>query len=116
MPFPIEPVPPKRTLIGVCLVVSATIQAFEQVEAWFPFLGFQSWWVDLGICFATPSEFSMMFGFVWTVTFDTFGTLDSAQKCCVTPLPAVFALWDTGVHVGSPNGRNVVSNVETPID
>jgi len=93
-----------------------TIQAFERVGAWFPFLGFQSWRIDLGVCFATPSEFSMMFRFVWTVTFDTFGTLDSARKCYVTPLPAVFALWDAGVHVGSPNGHDVVSDIEIPID
>ena len=79
-------------------------------------LGFQSWWVDLGVCFATLSEFSMMFEFVWTVVFDTFGTLDSAQKCCVSPLPAVFVLWDARVHIGSLNGHNIVSDVETPID
>jgi len=86
------------------------------VGAWFSFLGFQSWQVNLGVCFATPSEFLMMFGFVWTVVFDTFGTLDSAQRCCMSPLPAVFALWDARVHVGSPNGHNVVSDVEIPID
>jgi len=34
----------------------------------------------------------------------------------MSPLPAVFALWDAGVHIGSPNGHDVVSDVETPID
>ena len=58
----------------------------------------------------------MMFGFVWTIAFDIFGILDSAHKCCMSPLLAVFTLWDAGIHVGSPNGRNVVSDVETPID
>ena len=58
----------------------------------------------------------MMFGFVRTIAFDTFGTLDSAQKCSVAPLPAVFALWDAMVHVGSPNGCDVVSDIEIPID
>ena len=33
MPFPIEPVSPKQTLIGVCLVVSSAIQTLEHVGA-----------------------------------------------------------------------------------
>jgi len=86
------------------------------VGAWFSFLGFQSWWVDLSVCFATPSKFSMMFRFVWTVAFDTFGILDSAQKCCMSSLPAVFVLWNAGVYIGSLNGCDVVSDIETPID
>ena len=116
MLFSIELVSPKQTLIGVCLVVSMTIQALKHMRAWFSFLGFQLWWIEFGVCFAAPTEFLMMFGFVWTVAFDIFGTLYSAQKCSMTPLSAVFALWDARVHVGFPNGCDVVSNVETPID
>jgi len=86
------------------------------VGAWFILLGFQSWWVDLGICLATPTEFSMVIRFVRTVAFDAFGTLDSTQKCCMSPFPAVFALRNTRVHVGSPNGRDVVANIKAPID
>ena len=56
------------------------------------FLGFQSWWVDLGVGFATPAKFSVVFRFVWTVTFDALGSLDFAGECCVTSLPTVFAL------------------------
>ena len=57
----------------------------------------------------------MMFGFVWTVAFDAFGILDSARKGCVPPLSTVLALRDTGVHVGSPNGCNIISDVEAPV-
>ena len=116
MPFPVKPMSPKQTLIGVCLVVSMTIQAFEQMGAWFSFFGFQPWRVDLGICFAAPSKFLMMFGFVWIVVFNTFGTLNSVWKGCVAPLPAVFALWNTRVHISTPDGRDVVPDIETPID
>ena len=116
MPFPIEPVSPKQTLIGVCLVVSATIRVLEQMGARFSFLGFQPRRIHLGISFATLSEFLMMFRFMWTIAFDAFGTLDSARKGCMFPLPTILALRDTGVHVGSPNGRNVVSNIKTPVD
>ena len=82
----------------------------------FTFLGFQPWRVHLGISFATPSKFTMMFGFVWSIAFDTFGTLNSAQKGCVPPLPTILALGDAGVHVGSPDGRNVVPDIETSVD
>jgi len=116
MPFPIEPVTPKQTLVGVCLMVSVTVQILEQVGAWFLFFCFQSWQVDLGISLAAPSKFLVVFQFVWPIAFDAFSPLNSARKCCVTPLPAVFALWYTGVHVGSPNGRNIITNVETPVD
>ena len=57
-----------------------------------------------------------MIGFVRTVAFDAFGTLDSTQKCCVFPFPAVFALRNAGVHVGSLNGCDVVANIKAPID
>jgi len=42
LPFPIKPVSPERTLVGVCLMISSAIRAFEQVRTWFPFFGFQS--------------------------------------------------------------------------
>ena len=82
----------------------------------FAFLGFQPWKVCLGVSFATPSEFAMIFGFMWFIAFDAFGTLNSAQKGYMSPLPTILALGDTGVHVGSPDGCNVVSNVETSVD
>ena len=78
VPFPIELMSPKWTLIGVSLVIPVTVQALECVRAWFAFLDFQPWWVELGVCFAAPTEFSMMFGFVRLIAFNTFGILDSA--------------------------------------
>jgi len=92
------------------------VWALECVGAWFPFFGFQSWRVDLGIRLAAPTEFPMVFRFMWPIAFDAFSTLDSTRECCVTPLPTILALWYAGVHVGSPNGRDVVSDVETSVD
>ena len=34
----------------------------------------------------------------------------------MSPLPAVFALGDTRVHICSMNGSNVASNIEVSID
>jgi len=86
------------------------------VRAWFTLFGFQSWQVDLGICLATSTKFSMVIGFVRTIAFDIFGTLDSTQKCCVFLFPAVFALRNARVHVGFSNGCDVVANIKAPID
>ena len=116
VPLSIESVSPKRTLIGVCLMVTAAIRALEWTGTGFAFLGFQPWRVHLGISFATPSKFAMMFGFVWSIAFNTFGALNSAWKGCVSPLPTIIALGDAGVHVGSLDGRNVVPDVETSVD
>jgi len=76
--FSIELVPPKWTLIGIGLMVALTVRAFEQMRAWFAFLGFQSRRVNFVIHLATPTEFSMVFGFIGAITFDVLGTSDSA--------------------------------------
>jgi len=34
----------------------------------------------------------------------------------VPPLPTVLALGDARVHVGSPDGHNVVSDVKAPVN
>jgi len=34
----------------------------------------------------------------------------------VTPLPTIFVLWYTRVHVGPPNGCNITSDVETSVN
>jgi len=72
MPFPIEPVSPKQTLIGVHLVVSSAIRALECVSAWFFFFHFQSWRVNLGVCLVAPAKFPMVFRFVRPIAFDAF--------------------------------------------
>ena len=58
----------------------------------------------------------MILGFVRTVALDTFGALYSAQESGVSPFSAVLALGDSWVHVHSPNGSDVLSYVETPVD
>jgi len=78
VPFSVESMSPKRTLVGISLMVALAVRAFEQMGAWFAFLGFQSRWVDFGISLAAPTEFSVVFGFVGTITFDAFGPLNSA--------------------------------------
>ena len=51
-----------------------------------------------------------------TIALDAFGALYSAQESGVFPFSAVLALGDFWVHVRSPNGSNVLSHVEAPVD
>ena len=108
--------PPEQTQVGVGLVVATAVQTLEQMRTQLAFLGFQPQWVDLRVGFATPTEFSVVFWFVWTVTFDVLSFLDLAGECYMTLLPTIFALWNSRVHVGSSNGCDEVANVEASVN
>jgi len=53
---------------------------------------------------------------VGTVTFNAFGPLDTTRESGVAPFPAVFALGDSWVHVGSSDRSNVIAHVEASVD
>ena len=112
--FSVESMSPKWTLVGISLMVALVVRVFEWMGARFTFLGFQSRWVDFGV--RAPTEFSMVFGFVGTITFDAFGPLNSAWEGGMTSFPAVFALGNAGVHICFPNCSDIVANIKAPID
>jgi len=51
-----------------------------------------------------------------TIAFSTFGPLNTANPCLMTPLPTILALRNIWVHVGSPHHCNDISYVEFSID
>jgi len=61
VPLPVKSVPPEWTQVGVGLVVATAVQTLERMRTQLAFLGFQPRWVDLGVGFATPTEFSVVF-------------------------------------------------------
>ena len=61
VPLPVKTVPPERTQVGVGLMIAMAIQTLERMRTQHAFLGFQPQWVDLGVGFATPTEFSVVF-------------------------------------------------------
>jgi len=61
VPLPVKSVPPEWTQVGVGLVIAMAIRTLERMRIWHAFCGFQPWRVDLGVGFATPAEFSMVF-------------------------------------------------------
>jgi len=58
----------------------------------------------------------MVFRLVGTIAFNTSKSLYFAQKGCVTPFPAILALRDTWIHIGSLNGCNISADIEAPVD
>ena len=116
VPFSVELMPPEWALVGVGLVITPTIRAFEWVRAWFTFLCLETWWVCLLIRFAAPPKFTVVLGFVWTIALDILGTLDSARKDCMSPPPAVFALEHAQVHVSPSESNDIPANVKALID
>jgi len=97
-------------------MTTTAVQAFECVGAGFSFLCFQSRKVNLVVCFAALSEFSVVLRLVRAVTLDTFGALYSAQESGVAPFPAVLALGNSWVHVCSLDSNDVLSNIKAPVD
>ena len=59
---------------------------------------------------------TVMFGFVWSIAFDTMRPLEATCECGVAPLPAIFALWNAGVHISSSHRGNEVSYIEALIN
>jgi len=60
VPLPVKSVPPEWTQVGVGLVIATAIQTLERMRTRHAFHGFQPRWVDLGVGFATPAEFSVV--------------------------------------------------------
>jgi len=58
----------------------------------------------------------VVFGFVRTIAFDIFGTLNSAQEHRVIPFSAIFALWYSRVHVSTSNDHDILFNIEASVD
>jgi len=116
LPLFVKPMPLERILIWVGLVVSPTVWTFECVWTQFLFLCFKSRGVCFFICLTAAFKFAMVFQFVRAIAFDTLRSLYSARECHMTPLPAVFALGYTRIHVSIPNSRNILADVETLVD
>ena len=68
------------------------------------------------IHFATPPKLIIVFSLVRAIALDTLRALDMAGYSCMSPLPAILALRDARVHVGSLNGCNKPPYIKTPVN
>jgi len=58
----------------------------------------------------------IMFDFVGSITFDVSRSMCTIYKSHMTLFLAIFALWDSRIHIYSSNGCNVVFNVKTSVN
>lgn len=77
------------------------INALECMWTQFSLLSFVTRRVSFEVGFAAPTKVTVVFGFVGSIAFNTTRPLEMIRECSMTPLPAVFALWDARVHVSS---------------
>ena len=110
--FLIEVISPEKTDIRISLMIVFAIQALEAVRSRFTLFCFESGYVSLKVCFAIPSEMSVVFNFVETIVFNIPQTLSTACKCDVSPFLAVFALENSQVHVCSIDSSDAVADIE----
>ena len=116
MPFFIKPIFPEWTCCCVCLMLSMAVYTFEGMQIWFAFFSFEAWRINFIVHFAAPSEFMVIFLLVRSVTLYAFWALNSARESQMTPLPTVFTLRNTRVHISHSNHHNIPSNIETSIN
>jgi len=106
----------ERTDVAIHLMVIFTIDVFECVITWFFFQSFEFRRVSFKISFTAPCHISIVFQFVWSITFWTLRPIYVTDKCCVLPFLAIFALWNSGIYVCILNHGDVISNIEASVD
>jgi len=68
------------------------------------------------IHFAIPSKLMMVFSLVRAIALDILGVLDMVGHSCMSPSPAILALRDASVHVGSSNSHNKPPYIEISVN
>ena len=112
----VEVVASEWAWVGVSLIIAFAVNVFECIQAWFTLLCFQTGRIHLEVSLAIPSKVVVVFGFLWTIAFDTSWSLEMTSKCHVPPLLVVLALWDARVYIGTLNWYNKACYIKTSID
>jgi len=107
---------PKQTQVKVHLVISMTVGALEGMQTWFTFFCFKARRISFLIHFVIPPELMMVFSLVRAIALDVLEALDTAGHSCISLLPAILALRNARVHVGSSNSCNKPLYIETPVN
>ena len=114
MPILTEMVTPIWTTIAIRLVVSLAIHAFEDMRTWLTNVG--SHMIQFLVFHTAPCFLLVVFSIVSSIALGAPRDVRATTKCRMSPLSTVLTLRNPWVHVCSANGRNVSSNVESPID
>ena len=58
----------------------------------------------------------MIFYFIRSITFDVFGPIHAASKCCMIPLPTILALGYTWVYICISDCYDIVKNTRSRLN
>ena len=53
---------------------------------------------------------------MWAIAFDTFDSLDSAQKSGMFPFPVIFVLGDTWIYVSTSDSGDIATNIKVSVN
>jgi len=97
-------------------VGTSAVKALEHVRARVTLLSFGPRRVRFGVSFTTPSKLVMMFSHMRAIAFYTFGSLDMAYPCQMTPLLIILVLRNTRIYVGTFHHHDNTSYIETSVN
>ena len=116
VPLFVEAMLPERAFDWVIKVGTFAIEVLKHVRARIALLSFELRRIWFGVSFTTPSKLTMMFSYMRAIAFYTFGSLDIAYPCWMTPLPTILALRNTRIHVGALHCCDDTSYIETSVN
>jgi len=97
-------------------VISTTVGALGGMQTWFAFFYLKVRRISFLIHFTILSKLMMVFSLVRAIALDALGALNTVGHSHMSPLPAILALRDARVHVGSSNSHNKPPYIETPVN
>ena len=97
-------------------MISTTVGALEGIQTWFTFFCLEMREISFIICFVTPPKLMIVFSLVRAITLNVLKALDMAGHSHMFPSPAILALRDARVHVGSSHSHNKPPYIETPVN
>ena len=116
MPFLVKPMLLEWIVSIISLMIIFAIDTFEGICTRFFFQSFESQRVCFKVSFAISCYFSVVFKFVWPITFLTLGSMYMVHISSISLFLAVLTLWYAGVHVHPSDSRNVTTYIKAPVN
>ena len=104
------------TCVTVCLMIPFIVYTLKRVRTELTLLYFKPWRIDLQVFFTILCFHLLVLRFVWSIVFDTPGTMYLASYSQVPPLSTVFILRDFRVYINIIYSTNKLSDIETTVN
>jgi len=97
-------------------MIPFTVYALEGVRTELTLLCFKPWRIDLQVFFTILCFLLLVLRFVWSIVFDTPGTMYLASYSQVPLLSTVLILRDFRVYIDIIHSDNKLSDIETTVN